>query len=197
MGSFFLGCLILVLAVSPVLGAEGNLKLQDLIREAVKNNPEIHVSEARAKASEQRIPQATTLADPMFMIGYENEGEGYLYTFNREINGMPVDSRWMFSLSQMLPYPGKLAIKGEMASRDAESLKFMVDAARLNTVVRIKELYYNLALAYITIDLIRDRVVYFSRAEDAALARYASGMAPQQEVLMAQTEKYMLLEKEE
>jgi outer membrane protein TolC len=33
--------------------------------------------------------------------------------------------------------------------------------------------------------------------EEAALARYASGMAPQQEVVMAQTEKYMLLEREE
>ncbi len=37
----------------------------------------------------------------------------------------------------------------------------------------------------------------FSKIEDAALARYSSGMTSQQEVLMAQTEKYMLLEKEE
>jgi outer membrane protein, heavy metal efflux system len=33
--------------------------------------------------------------------------------------------------------------------------------------------------------------------EDAAVARYSAGMGLQQEVLMAQTEKYMLLEKEE
>jgi outer membrane protein TolC len=37
----------------------------------------------------------------------------------------------------------------------------------------------------------------FTKIEDAALARYSTGMAPQQEALMAQTEKYMLLEKEE
>ena len=35
------------------------------------------------------------------------------------------------------------------------------------------------------------------QVEEAALARYASGMAPQQEVVMAQTEKYMLLERQE
>ena len=133
----------------------------------------------------------------MFMMGYENEGTDSFYTFNRETKGMPADSRWMFSLSQMFPYPGKLALKGEMATRDAESLKAMADATRLATEVRVKELYYDLFLAYTNIDLLTDQAALFSRMEDAALARYAAGMAPQQEVLMAQTEKYMLLEREE
>ncbi|OGW25688.1 MAG: hypothetical protein A2X55_05260, partial [Nitrospirae bacterium GWB2_47_37] len=62
---------------------------------------------------------------------------------------------------------------------------------------RIKELYYDLFLTHKNIDLIKDRTLLFSRIEDAAIARYSSGMASQQEVIMAQTEKYMLLEKEE
>jgi cobalt-zinc-cadmium efflux system outer membrane protein len=192
----FLVCMMLLITV-PVFAAEDILKLPDLIREALKNNPEIHVAEARASASTHRIPQATSLADPMVMMGYENEGTDSLYTFGRETRGMPADSRWMFSLSQMFPYPGKLALKGEMAARDAESLKAMADATKLATEVRVKELYYDLLLAYTNIDLIMDQAVLFSRMEDAALARYAAGMAPQQEVWMAQTEKYMLLEKEE
>jgi len=61
----------------------------------------------------------------------------------------------------------------------------------------VRELYYDLFFAYRNIDLLSDKAVLFSRIEDAALARYSSGMAPQQEVLMAQTEKYMLLEREE
>ena len=60
-----------------------------------------------------------------------------------------------------------------------------------------KELYHDLFLAYTNIDLLTDQAALFSRMEDAAVARYAAGMAPQQEVLMAQTEKYMLLEREE
>jgi len=197
-GSFipFLVCMIFLMAV-PVFAAEETLKLPDLIREALKNNPEIHVAEARANASNHKIPQATSLADPMMMMGYENEGTDSLYTFNRETKGMPADSRWMFSLSQMFPYPGKLALKGEMATRDAESLKAMADATKLATEVRVKELYHDLLLAYTNIDLLTDQTALFSRMEDAALARYAAGMAPQQEVLMAQTEKYMLLEREE
>jgi outer membrane protein TolC len=193
---FLLVVAALLLMGAAAKAAEHPLKLQDLIREAVKNNPEIHVSDARAKAAGHRITQATSLADPMFMMGYENEGTDRLYSFNRDIKDMPADSRWMFSFSQMLPYPGKLALKGEMAARDAESLKNQVDSTRLNTVVRIKELYYELFLTYTNIDLLKDKAALYSRTEDAALARYAAGMGPQQEVLMAQTEKYMLLERE-
>jgi len=133
----------------------------------------------------------------MIMVGYENEGTDRLYTFGGDTKGMPADSRWMFTLSQMFPYPGKLALKGEMATRDRESLKSMTDATKLATVVRVKELYYDLLLAYTNIDLLADQAALFARMEDAALARYAAGMAPQQEVLMAQAEKYMLLEREE
>ncbi len=195
--SLLMGFCFLMFTVASAFAEEGALKLQDLIREALKNNPEIHASEAKTKAAEHRIPQATSLADPMVMLGYENEGTDSLYTFNKDTKGMPAASRWMFSVSQMLPYPGKLALKGDMAARDAESLKALVDSVKLNTIARVKELYYDLFLAYTNIDLLRDKAALFSRTEDAALARYASGMAPQQEVLMAQTEKYMLLEREE
>lgn len=195
--ALILACCFLVFPAVPVFAAEEALKLRDLLREAIRHNPEIQALEARTRAAEHRIPQATSLADPMFMVGYENEGTRNLYTFNKDIDGMPADSRWMFSLSQMFPYPGKLGLKGNMAARDAESRQAMVDAARLNTIVRVKEIYYDLSLAYTNIDLLKDKAALFSRTEDAAVARYAAGMGPQQEVLMAQTEKYMLLEREE
>jgi cobalt-zinc-cadmium efflux system outer membrane protein len=194
---FLIGLCLFFLPAAYAFAAEETLKLPDLIREALKNNPEIHVAEARANSSTHKIPQATSLADPMVMIGYENEGTDSPYTFGGETKGMPADSRWMFSLSQMFPYPGKLALKGEMATRDAESLKAMADATRLATEVRVKELYHDLFLAYTNIDLLTDQAALFSRVEDAAVARYAAGMAQQQEVWMAQTEKYMLLEREE
>ena len=103
----------------------------------------------------------------------------------------------MFAASQMIPFPGKLSLKEDMARRDVEGLAMLQESVKLRTISRIRELYFDLFLAYKTIDLIRDRTSLFSRIEDAALARYSSGMGMQQEVLMAQTEKYMLLEKEE
>ncbi|BCB95923.1 PTS cellobiose transporter subunit IIC [Dissulfurispira thermophila] len=181
--------LALILA-SPVFAEE--LNLQQLIDEALKNSHEILITESRTAASKFKIPQAESLPDPMVMFGYQNGGFRKLYNFS----GSP-DSRWMFSASQTFPFPGKLSLKGEIASRDAESQKALSESVRLKTIARVKELYYELFLAYKNIDLIKEKTTLFSRIEDAALSRYSTGMAPQQEVLMAQTEKYMLLEKEE
>ncbi|MFI5295841.1 MAG: TolC family protein [Thermodesulfovibrionales bacterium] len=168
-----------------------DLKLKDLIEEALTKSPEIRASEARAAAARFRIPQAKSLPDPMLMFGYQNEG------FNRYSYGETLMSQWMFSGSQMFPFPGKRGLKGQIASTDAETLGDIKTFTRLKVVSKIREVYYDLFLAYKNIDLIKERLSLFSQIEDAAVARYSSGMGSQQEVLMAQTEKYMLLEKEE
>lgn len=167
------------------------LTLDSLVAEALQNSPEIRAAEARTAASRFRVPQATTLPDPMFMIGYQNEG------FSRFNYGQSEDAQVMFSASQMFPFPGKLGIKGEMAERDAEAAAAAYEALKLRTVQRVKELYYDLFLAHKTIDLLQEKTALFTRIEDAALARYAAGKGMQQEVLMAQTEKFMLMEREE
>lgn len=192
LGKRYLVCLLLAACFLLSSSAYADeVTLNELISEALKNSPEILASQSRAAASRYRIPQAKSLPDPMFMFGYQNEG------FNKYSYGEELMSQWMFSASQLFPFPGKLPLKGEMASREAEGQEKSYESTRLRTVLRVKELYYDLFLAYKDIDLIRDRTALFSRIEDAALARYSSGMGQQQEVLMAQTEKYMLLEKDE
>lgn len=168
-----------------------DLKLQDLIDEALKNNHDLILSELKVSTSQYKIPQVQSFPDPLFMFGYQNEG------YSRYTYGEMQGAQWMFSASQMFPFPGKLALKGEMASKDSESLRALADYSKVATIARVKELYYDLFFTYKNIDLIKDKALLFSRIEDAAIARYSSGMGQQQEVLMAQAEKYMLLEKEE
>ena len=50
------------------------MSLDDLIAEGLKNSPEILAAQARAEAAGYRIPQAKSLPDPMFMLGYQNDG---------------------------------------------------------------------------------------------------------------------------
>jgi cobalt-zinc-cadmium efflux system outer membrane protein len=186
---FFAGA-VLIIVSSRIVAADEVMNLQSLINEALKNNREIQAAESRWKASTYRIDQATSLPDPMVMVGYQNEG------WNRYTYGQMQGSQWIYSVSQMFPFPGKRSLKREMASSDAGNLEAFYKAVRLKTIATVKELYYDLFLTYKNIDIINDKTILFSRIEDAALARYSSGMASQQEVLMAQTEKYMLLEKE-
>jgi outer membrane protein TolC len=172
------------------IASDDALNLQPLIDEALKNNRELQTNEARWKTATYKVSQATSLPDPMVMIGYQNEG------WNKYTYGTMQGAQWMYSASQMFPFPGKRLLKGDMATRDAESIEAMYRAARQKTIATVKELYYDLFLAYKNLDLIQDKTSLFTQIEDAAVARYSSGMAPQQEVLMAQAEKYMLLEKE-
>jgi len=185
-------CVVLLLAL--VLLSESafaqDLKLEDLVDEALKNNPEILAFRARIDGMRQRVPQAKSLPDPMLMFGYQNEG------FDRYTYGEEVGAQWMFGASQQFLFPGKRALKGEMAQRDAESQEAMLELLKLKTASRVRELYLDLFLAHKNIDLLNGRQELFARIEDMALVRYSSGKGMQQEVLMAQTEKYMLLEKE-
>jgi outer membrane protein, heavy metal efflux system len=167
------------------------LKLDDLLQEALKNNPEILASKARIEAARHRIPQSRSLPDPMVMFGYQNEGFDS-YTYGREQG-----SQWMFSASQQFLFPGKRALKGEMAEKDADSLEAMHEVLKLKTAARVKELYYDLFLAYKNVDLLTGKRDLYARIEELTLTRYAAGKAMQQDVFIAQTEKYMLLEKEE
>ncbi|HSW62128.1 MAG TPA: TolC family protein [Dissulfurispiraceae bacterium] len=167
------------------------LNLKVLIDEALLNSPEIKASEMRAAAAGYRIPQVQSLPDPIVSFGYQNEG------FSRYTYGLEQGAQWMYSVSQSFPFPGKLSLKGEATAKDAEALRETYRNAKAKTVQKVKELYYDLFLAYKTIDLIKERRVLFALIEQAAVARYAAGKGSQQDVLMAQTEKYMLLEREE
>lgn len=179
--------------ISPSVLHAGNdeLRLGELIAEGLKNNPEILAAQSRADAAGYRISQAMALPDPMFMFGYQNEG------FDRFTIGETDGAMGMFAISQMFPFPGKRGLKGEMTAKDAQSVAAMYQATRLSVLSRIKEIYYDLFLAHKNLDILKERTELFSRIEDAAVARYASGMGMQQEVVMAQIEKYTLFEKEE
>lgn len=182
----FLG--VFLIAAAPV---QGDPTLDELVAEALKNSPEIKASEAGIQAARLRISQAGSLPDPMIMAGYQNEGfDSYTYG---EMQG----SQWMFSATQPFLFPGKRTLKEEMSKRDAESLEAMHEQLKLKTAARVRELYYDIFLAYKNIELLQEKRQLIARMESLALARYAAGTAMQQDVMMTQTEKYMLLEKEE
>ena len=169
----------------------GELVLRDLVEEALKNNRDIRAAERRVEAYRHKIPQAGSLPDPMVGVGYQNDTlNGYTY-------GESPDSKWMFEASQMFPFAGKRGLKQEMARADAESQQALLEGLRRRVAARVTELYHDLHLVYKSLDILAGRRALCAVVEEAALARYASGMGTQQEVLMAQSEKYMIVEREE
>jgi cobalt-zinc-cadmium efflux system outer membrane protein len=182
----------LFLTILPKGGAaEETLLLDTLVTEGLARNPEVLAARAKAEAAGYRIPQAKSLPDPMFSPGYQNVG------FDKITFGQEQMSHVIFNASQKFYFPGKRGLRGEIASSEAESLGASYNATKSKVAAQIETLFYDLFLAYKTIDILEDRTDLFTRIEDAAQARYSSGRGSQQEVIMAQTEKYMILEKEE
>jgi outer membrane protein TolC len=182
--------LILVLLYPLVCRAE-TLSFNWLVAEALKNNREILAMQSRLSAYEQRIPQAGSLPDPMLLVGYQNDGSSR-YTY-----GDSPDAKWMFEFSQTFPFAGKRGLLTEMAKADFAGRREDYEALRRRTVRTVRESYLDLYLACKFLDIYAEKRDLLNRLEEAALNRYASGTASQRDVVMAQTEKYLLLEKEE
>ncbi len=170
--------------------AAQDLILKDLIGEALKKNPDIRVAEARAASAATRISQEASLADPMLSAGYQNEG------FKKYTYGESQYSWWMFSLTQTFPFPGKRSLQREAAVYEAESQKAAAESVKREVIGRVSQAYYDLVLAVKELDIIEARKPLAVRLEDAALARYSTGTGSQEDVIMAQAEKYMLIENE-
>lgn len=166
------------------------LKLERLIEIALKENHDLLMARSAIDISEYRIPQAGVLPDPMVMIGYENEGWSK-YTYGE----MP-GARWVFSVSQTLPWHGKLSTRERAFKKEAESIKEAYEKMRLNVIEELKDKYYELLLAYKGLNSIAEKIKLLERIEEIAASRYSSGMAPLSEVIMSQTEKYMAMEQE-
>jgi len=185
--------LFFFLAVSLVAPAAhaSDVELRDLVEEALKGNREIRAAEHRVEGYQNKIPQAGSFPDPMVGVGYQND------TLSSYTYGQSPDAKWMFEASQMFPFAGKRGFRQEMARADAESQQALLETLRRRVVARVTELYCDLFLVNRSLEILAERKSLYEVVEEAALARYSSGMGTQQEVLMAQAEKYMVLEREE
>ena len=98
-------------------GCGASQTLGALIAEALQNNPELRAAAKETEAANQRVRPAGALEDPMLEAGLLNVPIQPL-RLNREDMTMK-----MLGLSQKLPYPGKRALREQVAAKDAETLE--------------------------------------------------------------------------
>jgi outer membrane protein TolC len=89
------------------------LVLDDVIREALEKNPEAQSALHTINALQRRVPQVKALPDPMVSVGWA----GNLAPFS-VMQGDNSSYRGL-TVSEQFPYPGKLKLHGEIASKEA------------------------------------------------------------------------------
>ncbi len=91
------------------------------------------------------------------------------------------------------PYPGKLRLKGEIAKREADVSQQQVESVRRAVLAEVKTAYFQLAYLSKTLAILESDGELLLQVEQAADARYRSGMGTQQDVLQAQLQKTRLI----
>jgi cobalt-zinc-cadmium efflux system outer membrane protein len=155
--------------------------LASLIEEALAQNPDVAAARQAALAARQRPVQARSLANPMVSVIYTNDG------WSPSLGSME-DSNLAVMASQELPYPGKLGLRGDLASRAADQVEQQTERVKRGVAAAVKRAYFGLLLSRSLLDLIRDQEENWKQIEAVARSRYAVGLGAQQDVLRVQVE---------
>ena len=176
---------VLTLTFSVAASAQqARMALADVVSEALAKNPEIAAAQKRYEAARQRPVQERSLPDPMVSAGYNSSGN----PLPGAGLGTEPTANIGFMVSQELPYPGKLALRGSIAAREADAELQQIEAARLNVVARVKQAYYRLSYTHAVTEVLTRNRELLDTLLKVSENRYTVGEAAQQDVIKAQTQ---------
>lgn len=161
---------------------EGVVRLSDVLSEVRENNPNLAAARLNADALSQRREQVSALPDPTVAFEYQ--------PFSR-LQAMDA-MRSMWSAEQMIPYPGKLGLRGRIADRQADIAHHESEILSEDLILRAKKAYYDLYRAQQLQAIIDDFEESLSGYVEVAAVRYEVGKGSQQAVLKAQVERNQL-----
>jgi len=158
---------------------QGTLALPELIQEALAKNPEIQAARQQWEAASKRVLQARSLDDPTLQVQWWNAPQ--TFNFGQAENTI-------IGLSQKFPFPGKLALKEQVASRSAEMTEQALRAKERDLIARVKQAYYDLFFAHKAIQIHHEQIELLKQFFEIANAKFRAGKGSQVDVLKAQVE---------
>jgi outer membrane protein, heavy metal efflux system len=182
-------CIAAVAFALPAAAQEPvDAQLAALLAEAAQNNPDLQAARRETSAARSRISPAGALDDPMLEAGVLN---------------YPVESRSfktedmtmkMIGVTQRLPYPGKRALRRDVAEREAQAAERGVEELGNRVRRDVKVAYYELGFIDESLRLAERNRRTLEQYLSIAEARYGVGQGSQAEVLKAQTQVSKMLE---
>ncbi len=166
--------------------------LKELEQEALKNNPEIRMVEKRAESADEKRSLASAMPDPMIGYMVQNEGSPFQWTVGGEQTPMSMQG---VVFSQEIPFPGKLSTMGRVAAKRAEREHESARETKYRILSNLRSGYYDYYLAYRSSDILNETKDIMKNFQRIAETRYGTGQGMQQDVLRAQLEVTMLLDK--
>lgn len=151
----------------------------DFVRLALARNPSILAADQRALRLAQRQAQASSLDDPMVHVAPIGE--------MAETAAGTVSV--MTGVSQRLPAPGRRALAGEVARREAVMARQEAEVLRLQIARETRHAFWTYAVAWRSEAVTRESLELLEQMHEAALAALRAGRASQQDVFRAAVER--------
>jgi len=178
--------LCLAISFGPAF-ADGALKLESLIEEAISNNPDLRAARHETAAVKAQIPQAKAWDSPEIGVDF----------YQTPIDSFPNPADdWMeidYYIQQTFPFPGKKAAMGRSAESNTAMTGQKYRGLEKKVVRDLKNAYYNLYLVQQKIRINSENQDLMQGFTDIAKRQYEVGMGKQADILRAQTELSSLI----
>jgi cobalt-zinc-cadmium efflux system outer membrane protein len=166
-----------------------SVTLQELVREALARNPAISSGVHEVEAQRRKVPQASALPDPTVGVGWMGNARPFSVQ-----TGDPSSYRGL-SAMQMLPFPGKRSLRGQIAGKEVDASKWDLEGVRRRVAADVKAAYYDYWYYDRAIRTTQENRALLTKLSQIAEARYRVGKGMQADVLRSQVEISMLLQK--
>ena len=164
-------------------------RLRELLEEAQKRNAQLMAAEYAWRAAGHVAQQVTTLPDPQFTVQQFSVGSPKPFAgfTNSDFAYIGVGA------SQELPYPGKLRLKGQVATREAGAQQAQSAELRASILEQVKIAYFHLAYLQQTLNVLERSGTTLKQLAATELSRYRVGEGSQADVLKAELEHTKLV----
>ena len=171
------------------LSGHDTLNLDDLVKIALAKNPAVQSAAHTFSAERTKIQQAGALPDPTFGVGWMGNARPFSVQ-----TGDPSSYRSL-SAMQMLPFPGKRGLRGQIAAKEADATQWDLEGVRRRVAADVKSAYYDYWYYDKAIRTTQENRDLLTKLSNIAEARYRVGKGTQADVLRSQVEISMLLQK--
>lgn len=179
----FFACLFVL--YSPVQAAE----LDQLVSEALANNPDLAVAKARWDQATHKGAQVGSLKDPVLSFALSNYPNDSFSSTVTPMTGNEV------KLAQAFPFPGKLAESTASADEQARWFESVYYDNRFQMARKVKDAWYRLYFKERAITVIERNIALVDDIVRLTEVRYETGSGLQQDVLKAQVQRSRLMER--
>jgi outer membrane protein TolC len=153
--------------------------LEQLIQGALRKSPGLQAKRRTYEAAQARVIAAWLPNDPE--VGVDLEGQSELFKFSGRS-----DDEYM--VSQTIPFPTKLLLRGQMAMRESQTAYQQYKEAERDVIWHIEQPYYELYLARTTLAALEAVRDLLGRTVATVQAGYEANAASQQDLLKANIE---------